>query len=164
MTQTILVTYATLHGSTAEVADAIAVQLRTRGLDVDVQPVDQVRDPGRYDAIVLGSAIRIGQWLAPARKFVEQHASLLNAKPLAIFTVHMLARDESDQAQTQRTAYVAPIRALVTPQHEAFFAGRIDFSRFNLMDKLIAKIVKPVEEDVRDWDAIRAWADGLFVS
>lgn len=168
MTQKILVTYATLHGSTAEVADAIGAQLRARGLAVDVRPLSEAAaGPAAlddYDGIVLGSAIRMGRWLAPARKFVEQHAATLRQKPLALFTVHMLNREESDTAQANRALYVEPIHALVTPQYEAFFGGRIEFRRFNLMEKLIAKLVKPVEGDVRDWNAIRAWADGLFAA
>jgi menaquinone-dependent protoporphyrinogen oxidase len=168
MTEKILVTYATLHGSTAEVAEAIAAQLRSRGLAADVMPVTEAAGMNgalaEYDAVVLGSAIRMGQWLAPARKFVEQHATTLQQKPLALFTVHMLNREENEAAETQRDAYVAPLHALVTPQHEAFFGGRIEFRRFNLFEKLIAKVVKPVEGDARDWDAIRTWADGLFVA
>jgi menaquinone-dependent protoporphyrinogen oxidase len=44
MNRRILVAYATKHGSTLEVAEAIAVALRDRGREVDVGPAaDQLR-------------------------------------------------------------------------------------------------------------------------
>jgi flavodoxin len=38
----ILITYATMAGSTAEVAQAVAEELATAGLEVDVLPLDHV--------------------------------------------------------------------------------------------------------------------------
>ena len=43
----ILVTYATMAGSTAEVARAVAEELARVGLAVDVRPMAEVEDVGR---------------------------------------------------------------------------------------------------------------------
>ncbi len=44
-TQSVLLTYATRFGSTKEVAEAVAATLRTDGLEVDIQPMAQVKSP-----------------------------------------------------------------------------------------------------------------------
>ena len=41
---TLLVTYASKHGSTQEIAERIAAKLRQMGQEADVHPVDEVLD------------------------------------------------------------------------------------------------------------------------
>ncbi len=53
---------------------------------------------------------------------------------------------------------------MVQPKHEAFFAGKIDPSKMSMGDKLATKLVKAPSGDRRDWQAVRAWADGIFPS
>ncbi len=74
----ILVTYAIRKNSTAEVAHCIAETLRAAGQTVDLQTVKAVRDVGRYDAVVLGSAIRFGHWLPEAVNFVSANREALS--------------------------------------------------------------------------------------
>ena len=57
---TILVTAASAHGATQEIAEAIAAALRRRGLDVALLTPDDVHDVEMYDAVVLGSAVYAG--------------------------------------------------------------------------------------------------------
>ena len=52
----ILVAYATRHGATQGIAERIAERLRTAGLDAEVRPATDVRDPSGYDAFVVGGA------------------------------------------------------------------------------------------------------------
>ncbi len=160
----ILVTYASRYGSTAEVAQAIAAQLCARGEDVDVRSVTDVTDVSPYRAVVVGSAVRMGQWLAPAVKFVKAHRDALSQVPLASFTVHMLAVDDSEASRQKRAAYLAPVRAILAPRHEAFFTGKIDSRQFTLLDRLMTKATGSVDGDQRNWQAIRSWADQIFVN
>ena len=57
MTAQVLVAYATKYGSTRGVAEAIASRLAEPGMDVDLQPVGEVRSLDRYDAVVLGDVL-----------------------------------------------------------------------------------------------------------
>ncbi|GAA4711506.1 flavodoxin domain-containing protein [Phytohabitans rumicis] len=50
---TVLVSYATTGGSTAEIAEWIAEELRVAGLAVAVRPAAEVDDLAGYDAVVL---------------------------------------------------------------------------------------------------------------
>lgn len=44
---------------------------------------------------------------------------------------------------------------------EAFFAGRVDPSRLNLLERLAVRVVGSAVGDLRDWNRIDAWADGI---
>ncbi|MBX2999722.1 MAG: flavodoxin domain-containing protein [Caldilineaceae bacterium] len=162
--QTVLVAYASKYGSTGEVAHAIADQFCARGMRADVRRVEEVTDLSAYDAVVIGSAIRMGRWLPQALSFVEKHVGRLQQMPTAIFTVHMLNADESEASRQARAAYVQPVHALFTPQSEAFFTGKMDIGNLNFMDRLIAKMVKAEDADLRDWRSIQAWADQLALA
>jgi hypothetical protein len=67
----VLVSAASKHGSTSEIADRIAAAIRG-GLPgdaiVDVFPAGRVGDVTSYDAFVLGSAVYMGRWLGDARE------------------------------------------------------------------------------------------------
>jgi len=57
----VLVAYASLCGSTAEVAEEAAHILEAHGADVRVCDVDDVTNLDDYGAVVLGTAIRMGR-------------------------------------------------------------------------------------------------------
>lgn len=162
--QKVLVAYASCCGSTTEVAQAIADQLCQRGAAVDVRPVDEVQDVTDYTAVVVGSAIRMGKWLPAALQFVERNRAPLQARQTAFFTVHMLNTDDSAASRQARAAYVAPVHAVMTPQYEAFFAGKMDLGKLSFLDRMIARMVKAKDADLRDWPAIRTWGAQIMAA
>ena len=62
----ILVTYASHAGSMAEIAEAIGKTLSQSGTQVDVLPMQDVKEISSYSAVVVGSAIRKSKWLPEA--------------------------------------------------------------------------------------------------
>lgn len=158
---TILVTYATKCGSTAEIARAIGERLCEKGMSVDVRPVNSVTDLNGYRAVVIGSAVRMGKWLPEALEFAAQHQARLSQMPTAAFTVHMLNTDDTPESQAAREGYVAPLHQVMAPTAEAFFAGKIELARMSLFDRMISKAMKATDQDLRDWEKVRRWADGL---
>ncbi|OPZ85244.1 MAG: Protoporphyrinogen IX dehydrogenase (menaquinone) [bacterium ADurb.Bin429] len=158
MSGTVLVAYASKSGTTTEVARRIGACLREEGLPVEVRRAAEVTSLEGYRAVVLGSAVRMGQWLPEARRFVGRFSEALRERPVAIFTVHLLARENSDESRAQRESYTAPIRACLTPVSEAFFAGRLELARLSFGERFISRMVKAEEVDARDWEAVCAWA------
>lgn len=161
----ILVTYATRAGSTVGVAEKIGEALRENGATVDVRAIREVRDVTGYDAIVVGSAIRIGSWLPEAVEFVKRNQTQLRQKPTAFFTCHQLNTGDDATSRQAREAYTAPVRQIMTPKTEVFFSGAMDYAKLNFMDRTLAKAVEKATHtpvgDFRDWEAIRAWAVSL---
>jgi menaquinone-dependent protoporphyrinogen oxidase len=167
MTYKILVTYASRAGSTAEVAEAIGTILREEGAQVDVLPMQAVKDVSTYQAVVAGSAIRNSKWLPEAIQFMRAHQATLRHKSLAIFTVCItLAVSNSDQSRSAVAGWVSPVRAMVRPLSEGLFAGRLNLRSlpFNWdtlrLRATVALGIFP-RGDHRDWKAIHAWAESL---
>jgi menaquinone-dependent protoporphyrinogen oxidase len=161
----ILVSYATRAGSTVGAAETIAESLGAAGHQVDIRPVKDVSDMNNYDALVIGSAVHMGNWLPEAVDFVKKNRSRLSQVPTAFFTVHMLNLGDSEASRQARLKYTAPVRALVTPKAEVFFAGKMDYAKLSFFDRMIALLVAKLtgskEGDYRDWAAIRSWAVSL---
>ncbi len=163
MSRRMLVTYATRAGSTAEIAAAIARTLSERGFAVDVKPIKARPEVTGYDAIIVGSAIRMSHWLPEAVDFVKANQAALNGVPVALFTVHMLNTGDDETSRANRAAYLDAVRPLINPVAEAYFAGAMNFARLSFLDRLIARMVGAVEEDRRDWAAIEAWSEEVLV-
>src|SRR5690606_19530228 len=63
----VLVAYATRGGSTRAAAEAVAAELRARGLAVSLTPAAEVRGLGDHGLVVLGTALYMGRWHRDAR-------------------------------------------------------------------------------------------------
>ena len=158
----ILVTYATRAGSTVEVAAAIGETLAQRGFSVDVKPSKEKPRVDGYDAVLVGSAIRRGHWLPEAVKFIENNQSRLSQIPTAFFTVHIGNTGEDEKSRTARLSYLDTVRPLLKPVDEIYFAGKMDLSRLSFLDRSIVEARGAVDEDLRDWSAIRGWAQTVL--
>ena len=158
MSQKVLITYATKLGSTTEVAHAIGKTISEKGIAVDILPIEEVAGISSYSIVIIGSAIRMGSWLPEALNFIEEHQDALNKVSTKIFCVHILNQGHEPESQKERATYTAPVRAIINPEDEAFFAGKIDPSQLKFFERLLFKAVKSPDGDFRDWDAIQSWA------
>ena len=167
MSNRLLVTYATRTRSTAEVVDVISAVLTARGYAVDVKPVKEKPSLDGYHGVILGSAIRMGAWLPEMLDFIRTNQARLNQIPTAIFTVHMLNTGKDNDSRAAKDAYTGPIRKLITPVDEAFFAGKIDLAKLSFPDRVLTRLMVgeagPKVGDFREWDEIRAWAKEVSV-
>jgi menaquinone-dependent protoporphyrinogen oxidase len=167
MENKILVTYASQAGSTAGVAEAIGKTLSEGGAQVDVMPMKNVKDLSTYQAVVAGSAIHGQKWLPEAMAFMFDHQAELSRKPFATFMVCItLSMSNADQYREGLKEWMKPVRELVRPVSEGYFAGALDFSRlpfsFNALGmRLVVLFGIWKEGDHRDWNAIRNWAENL---
>jgi len=168
MSDSLLVVYATRYGSTQEVAEQVAETLREAGLAVDVQAVQKVRDLEGYRAVVLGAPLYIGQLLKDARRFLERHQQALAERPVAVFALGPTgagAEGEWVEVRAQLDKELQKYPGL-TPVAVELFGGAYDPDKLRMFDKLLATLpASPLHgapaSDLRDWDAIRAWASNL---
>lgn len=161
--QRVLVAYATRAGSTVEVAVTIGQALAVRGYRVDVRPLKDDPALDGYDAVVLGSAIRMGSWVRESVDYVKEHAAVLSALPTAFFSVHLNNLGDDEASRATRLTYLDAVRPLVKPAYEGAFAGAMDKSKLSFLDRTMANSMDAKDEDLRDWDAMRAWSDKLFI-
>jgi menaquinone-dependent protoporphyrinogen oxidase len=169
MPDPVLVIFATRYGSTQEVAEAVAGALRDSGLTVDVQHAPKVRSLAGYGAVVVGAPLYIGSLHKDAQRFFAQHGQALRERPVAVFALGPITdpvKEEDWQgAREMLDKQLAGLQDL-QPVDAELFGGRYDPQRLRLFDRLIAALpASPLHgvpaSDVRDWDAIRAWATGL---
>jgi len=187
----VLLVCATRHGSTVEVADAIAEELRADGNQVDQRPVAEAPGPAGYDAVVVGGPMIMG-WHRQATRYVAKHRQALAALPTALFITAAsltgsgdsdvrgvpivkdpwLAKAPRDAAKLRyRERYALPQHYLgdvlkkaapMRPRSVAFFAGSLDLTTMNLLEKaFVLLVVGATPGDGRNWKAIREWGAGL---
>jgi menaquinone-dependent protoporphyrinogen oxidase len=167
MNETILVTYASCTGSTAEIAESIRNTLSQKGAHVELLRVQDVKDLSPYRAVIVGSPIRKSKWLPEAMQFLRTYRAELAQKRVATFTVCItLAMSTGEQYRKAVREWIAPVRSQVTPISEGLFAGKLDFSRLPwTLDTLLFRITIALgilpKGDRRDWNAIRVWTEGL---
>jgi len=85
----VLVVHAGRYGSTADVAEVVAEELRRCGATVDSSPATEGTRLDAYDAIVVGSAIYWERWLPEAARFVKQNREALARKHVAYLLMCM---------------------------------------------------------------------------
>jgi menaquinone-dependent protoporphyrinogen oxidase len=153
----VLVTAASRHDSTREIAEAIAGGLTERGVHAEARTLDQIADLDGFDAVVVGSAIYMGRWLKPAREFVARYATELSSVPVWLFSSgplgppdHLIPAGES--ADAEHLSDVARARG------HRVFPGRLERASLGFAERAAAKAVHAPEGDCRDWDAIDAFA------
>jgi len=157
-TKTILLAYASRYGSTQEVAETIATTLRDAGLEVDIQPMREVKRLDAYDAVVLGAAIYNARWHPEAHQFLSLHQEALQQRPVAIFTLGPLSNSDTAKRNAQRQVEKELAKyPWLKPVALDVFGGKYDPSKpgLSFFEKLMPG------SDHRDWQDISAWATGL---
>jgi menaquinone-dependent protoporphyrinogen oxidase len=153
----ILVTYATRHASTAEIAGAIGHVLSAAAAadTVDVLPVEDVGDVEDYEAVLLGSAIYDGQWLTPARQFVRANTEALTNRPVWLFSSGPIGDPPVPDTDLGE---VTALGELIQARGHKLFSGQLRMADLRRNERSTVRQVHAVEGDYRDWHTIRTWA------
>lgn len=156
MAKQILLAYGTVAGSTGEVAQAIAKEMETSNVVVDVKPVEEVRDIEEYHAVVVGTAVRMFRILGKTKRFLRKHRKALNQVPTAYFLLCLTMGEETPEHIQKATNYAKPMVNVREPVSLGLFGGCVDHEK---LTDFFGKSMKSLpEQDHRDWDKIQAWA------
>lgn len=156
---TVLVAYASKHGSTQGIAERITEKLRQMGKQAEARQVDTVKDLGSYEAFVIGSAIYYGSWMKEATEFVHRNQAALAGRPVWLFSVGPLGTEVKDAEQQPKE--MAEFQETIKPRDHRVFFGALDHNRLSFTERMVVKAVRGPEGDFRDWQAIDAWAEGI---
>ena len=187
----ILVTYATMAGSTVEVAEAVAEEIRRSGLQVDLLPLNEAHDLAVYDGVVVGGPMIMG-WHRAAKRFLKQQRPALAQIPLAVFITAISLTETGEtsvggvpvyvddnlpkppakqghltfrERYARLSNYVEPILKSARPAKPVsigVFGGRLEYGRVPWWAVLfVMLIIQAPAGDRRNWPAIRAWAAEL---
>jgi menaquinone-dependent protoporphyrinogen oxidase len=153
---TVLVAYASKHGSTQGIAERIAEQLRQLGIQAEARPLDEVSDRGLYEALVMGSAIYYGSWMKEATEWVHRNQAVLAKLPVWLFSVGPLGTEVEDAEQQPKE--MAEFQQAIRPREQHIFFGALDHHRLSFAERMVVKAVRAPEGD---WQAIDAWAASI---
>jgi len=162
MPAAVLVGYATRSGSTQEIAEAIAAVFRGRGLAVDLQPLRNVRTLAGYRMLVLGAPLYMFRWHKDSLAFLSRHQKALTKLSVAVFALGPFHDEEKEwqEVRAQLDKELAKFSWLAPVAH-AVFGGKFDPTKLRFPFNLIPAMKKMPASDIRNWDAIRAWASDL---
>jgi menaquinone-dependent protoporphyrinogen oxidase len=154
----VLVSAASRHGATSEIAVAIADALTAEGIEVVVRRPEEVTSVAEYDGIVLGSGVYAGRWLGPVKQLIERETAVLATKPVWLFSSGPLGEPPKPEQDPEDVALLLKRTGAVG--HRTF-AGRIDKRQLGIAEKAIFAVVRAPEGDFRPWPAISEWASDI---
>ncbi|MGY2064810.1 flavodoxin domain-containing protein [Blastococcus sp. SYSU DS0619] len=161
----VLVAFASRHGATREIAAELARSLsasaagRSGRLSVTLAPVEVQPDPARFDAVVLGSAVYSGRWLEPARRYVEAVSPELSRRPTWLFSSG-LGQSRGCPGNDDRDAL--PFGQWIDARGHRTFPGRLERRLLSAAERSTWP-AGGTAGDLRDWRAVRAWAEEIAV-
>jgi menaquinone-dependent protoporphyrinogen oxidase len=159
----VLVAYASEHGSTRGVAERIAARLGELGARVEVRSVDEVDGVGGYDAAVLGSGVYNQSWIPSATEFLRGNAATLRARRVWLFSVGSFGDTHRGIGKLMRREpkEIGEFEQAIHPLGYRVFAGTIERHQWPLFSRLFFQAFGGRFGDNRDWQEIDAWAESI---
>ncbi len=165
---TVLVAYASRHGSTAEIAERLAAN----GSPTEARRAEDVDRLDGCQAVVLGAATYMFHWLKPAVSFAHRFRRELSSRPVWLFSSGPLGTETVDEHGDDILGTAGPheFRRLVEslrPRGTIVFFGAYDPDAAPIgMAEHFVKHLPAAREalpagDFRDWAAIDVWADQI---
>ncbi len=137
----------------------MATVLRGRGLDVDVSQPEHLFDLAPYGAAIIGSGLYLGDWLKPARAFVDDHAEALRRIPCWLFSSGPLG--EAAPEEPIGDEIVDRLIEQTGASEHRLFGGRLELDRLSRTERYIARWVGVGDGDHRPFDEIDAWTNSI---
>lgn len=151
----VLVSAASRHGATAEIAARVAQTLASHpDIDVTVLAPQDVDDISGFDAYVIGSAIYMGHWLEAARDLVHRHEGW-REHPVWLFSSGPIG--DPPKPDEQPVDVGAIVVAMLAREHRVF-SGVLCRDRLGFAERAMVAALRAPYGDFRDWAAIEAWA------
>jgi menaquinone-dependent protoporphyrinogen oxidase len=150
----VLVTAASRHGSTSDIASAIVRTLHQSGFEAVQLDPSEVHDVMDYDAIVLGSAVYAGRWMRVATDLVARCRPQLAGRPVWLFSSGPVGAPANPAEGPDVSKLMEQTGAL----GHRVFAGKLDKADLGRLERTMVRAVRAPDGDYRDWDEISEWA------
>jgi menaquinone-dependent protoporphyrinogen oxidase len=148
----VLIAYASQHGSTAWVGEALCQELRAAGLTVDCHPAAAVADLAPYSAVVLGSGVFLARRGSDGGGFITRHREALSERPVWLFSAGPIGGSgpgAGDSAGCEEAPVVCVARDIGAK-------GAATFGAAPIVDG--ADDRRPPVRDWRELARVRSWA------
>jgi menaquinone-dependent protoporphyrinogen oxidase len=168
----ILVLFASSHGQTRAITEALAARLREQGAEVEVVDAETRRPPPptAYDIVGFSSRVHDGEHAPSIIGYIDRHRSELLARQTFFVSVSLTASDQphlpDPGGYIRGTVYATSWR----PDQFAAIAGGLPYRRYGAIRRLLMKVWssrhgQPVDTSrdyvFTDWGEVRAFADAI---
>ena len=154
----VLVTAGSRHGSTKEIGQEIAAQVRASGHDCEFVNPNDVTSIEEYDAVVIGSAIYVGQWMKEAKDFIERFQDDLTERKVWLFSSGL--SDTPSKEANSTPALLSRMGAVGATEHKRF-AGKLVVIQLSVAERAAIMAARGKYGDARDMAAVRRWANRI---
>jgi len=164
----VLVAYASIKGSTAEVAARIGHGVAERGHQVTVLDVREVQSLGGFDAVVMGSAVRSGAWLPEITDFINRFRHELSEKPVWMWLSCIRVLEQHGEEHVRDHYVNSDLMKNLNLKELAVLAGRLSLDEIDWNERwtLAARYdghtwPSGFDGDFRDWKTIDLWGASI---
>jgi len=129
-------------------------------------------DLKKYDQIIIGASIRYGKHKKELFEFIDTNLNELTKKNNAFFSVNVVARKpEKNTPETNLYMQKFLLKTSWVPQKLAVFAGKIDYPKYNFVDKQMIRFIMWMTKgptnikntyEFTDWNKVDSFARELI--
>ena len=165
----VLIIYSTTDGHTEHICCHLVEVITRSGNDVVLVSIDDVHsvELASFDKIVIGASIRYGKHDKKVYDFIAANQALLEGKPNAFFSVNVVAR-KPGKNQPDTNPYLKKFLKEISwqPKQLAVFAGKIEYPRYDFIDRNIIRFIMwmtkgPTDPtatiEFTDWNQVEAF-------
>jgi menaquinone-dependent protoporphyrinogen oxidase len=140
----VLILCSSTDGHTRKICERLGAALHDAGHGASLVMIEDAQSavPRDFAAVVIGARIRYGKTDRRVIDYANRHADALNAMPSAYFSVNIVARRlGKDSPETNPYARKFLRSAPWQPRLAEVFAGKLDFPRYGVCDRLIIRFI-----------------------
>ena len=169
----ILFIFSTTDGHTHKITQSIAAGFEDE-CDINLKNVDDTtaEDLNLHHHIVIGASIRYGKHKKELFEFIDTNLTELTKKDNAFFSVNVVARKpEKNTPETNPYMQKFLLKTSWVPQKLAVFAGKIDYPKYNFVDKQMIRFIMWITKgptnikntyEFTDWKKVDSFAKELI--
>lgn len=150
-----LLLYSSRFGQTYKIAQKLKEQWERNSQDVTMLDLNDAAkiNPKEYDKVIIGASIRYGHYSPRLYWWTQKNEQILNNMPTAFFSVSILATKPNRNTPESHT-YTRKFfdRSFWHPQIKAIFAGELDYTKYNIIDRYLMKMVMGMNKGETDFN------------
>jgi len=164
----ILVAYASVHGSTGEIAQFISNLFKAYAAEVECAKVEDIQDISSYDVIILGTAIHEAIWLTSMLQFLDRFKAEIATKITYMFITCIRVLETDGYEHVMKNYVHTPTVEALHIREVQPFAGKMKLDHINWNERWLLglrydgnELKQHFNGDYRDWYAISTWVNKI---
>ena len=160
-----LIIYSSTDGHTKIICERI-INFSNQEDKVKIIPLSEATklNLSKFNKIIIGASIRYGRHSKELYKFIELNKNILDIKDSVFFSVNVVAR-KLEKNTPDTNPYIKKFLKISKwrPKKIGVFAGKVDYPKYNFLDKYIIKFIMFITKGPTDTSQSYEFTDWLKV-